>query len=463
MNESRALPGMALLSRVQAALGTAGASSRSSVSSKSTSRVARCPVDLPLLAVTCLLLTLGLVMVASASFDMSTRNYGNPLHLLIRHGIYLVMSLGAALAALSLPIRVWYRFNRTMLGLMALLLCLVLVPGVGREVNGSTRWISLGFFSLQGSEFVKLMMTVYIAGYLVRYREEITSSVFGFLRLLLILTLVVTLLLMQPDFGAAVVIVTAALGVIYLAGAPWRFFLPLLFLSVIMVGFIAYIEPYRLARLTAFTDPWGHQFDSGYQLTQALIAFGRGEWLGLGLGNSIQKLAYLPEAHNDFLYSIIAEELGFAGACLVIMLYAWLVLRCLTIGLQAKRKQMLFHTYLAWGIGLLLGIQALVNLGVNLGALPTKGLTLPLMSYGGNSLIASCMMIAVVLRAEFEIRESSEMQRTFWAKQASQPKEASTRKRNGAQPRVGKKGKGKVSGSKAQGAASAKSQAGGGK
>jgi cell division protein FtsW len=286
-----------------------------------------------------------------------------------------------------------------------LLLMIVLVPGIGKEVNGATRWVALGPFSLQGSEFVKLFMMIYMAGYLVRRKEEIETSLFGFVKPLVLLMLIVFLLLGQPDFGAAIVIITAAIGMIFLAGVPYRFFLPLVALCVSSVAIIATLQPYRLARLTAFADPWEYKFDSGYQLTQALIAFGRGEWIGLGLGNSIQKLFFLPEAHTDFLFSIVAEELGIIGAGLVIFLFAGLVLRGLAIGNTARRQELKFHAYLAYGLSLILGIQASINLGVNIGLLPTKGLTLPFMSYGGNSLIVSCMMVAVILRIDYETRQ----------------------------------------------------------
>ncbi len=364
-----------------------------------------CPVDLWLLGIVVALLMLGFVMVASASLEVSARTYADPFHLIIRHTMYLFIALGAAAVMLSVPVQVWQRLDVVFLGIAMALLVLVLVPGIGREVNGSTRWISLGPFSLQGSEFVKLFVAFYIAGYLVRRKEEIETSLSGFAKPLVVLTVIVMLLLGQPDFGASIVIISAAIGVIFLAGVPLRFFVPLVALCVSAVALLATLQPYRLARLTAFADPWQHQFDSGYQLTQALIAFGRGDWLGLGLGNSIQKLFFLPEAHTDFLFSIIAEELGMIGAAVVILLFGWLVLRSLAIGLKAKQSGLAFHCYLAYGLALLLGIQASVNLGVNLGVLPTKGLTLPFISYGGNSLIVSCMMVAVLLRIEFETRQ----------------------------------------------------------
>lgn len=364
-----------------------------------------CPVDSIVAGIAVFLLLYGLVMVGSASLEIGAKTYGNAFHLLNRHVAYLILSLVAGTVALSIPIGVWQKYDALFLGLALFLLVIVLIPGIGKEVNGSTRWIALGPFSLQGSEFVKLFILVYVAGYLVRRKDEIETSLSGFAKPLLVLTAIVLLLLGQPDFGAAIVIISAAIGVIYLAGVPHRFFVPLVALSVSAVALIATLQPYRLARLTAFADPWEHQYDSGYQLTQALIAFGRGEWLGLGLGNSIQKLFFLPEAHTDFIFSIIAEELGVVGAAIVILLFAWLVLRGLMIGQGAKSKGLDFHAYLAWGIALIIGLQASINLGVNLGVLPTKGLTLPLMSYGGNSLIASCMMIAILLRVEAETRQ----------------------------------------------------------
>lgn len=366
------------------------------------------PIDPIVAGIALFLLLYGLVMVGSASMEVGAKTYGNAFHLFTRHGFYVVLSGAAAVVAISVPVQVWQRWDAGLLGFAFLLLVIVLVPGIGKEVNGSTRWIALGPFSLQGSEFVKLFVMIYMAGYLVRRSEEIETSLSGFAKPLVVLTLIVLLLLGQPDFGAAIVIISAAIGMIFLAGVPYRFFLPLVALCVSAVALIATLQPYRLARLTAFADPWEHQFGSGYQLTQALIAFGRGEWLGLGLGNSIQKLFFLPEAHTDFLFSIIAEELGIVGAGLVIVMFAALVIRGLAIGNEAKNKQLMFHAYLAYGLALILGIQASVNLGVNLGILPTKGLTLPLMSYGGNSLIVSCMMIAILLRIDFEARQAPE-------------------------------------------------------
>ena len=363
------------------------------------------PIDPIVASIGLLLVIFGFVMVGSASLEVGAKNYGDAFHLLSRHGFYIVLAGGAGVLAIAVPISSWQKYDAVFLGLALLLLVAVLVPGIGKEVNGSTRWIAIGPFSLQGSEFVKLFVLFYIAGYLVRRKEEVESSLSGFAKPLLVLTFIVLLLLGQPDFGASIVIISAAIGMIFLAGIPYRFFLPLVMLCVSAVALIATLQPYRLARLTTFADPWEDQFDSGYQLTQALIAFGRGEWSGLGLGNSIQKLFFLPEAHTDFLFSIIAEELGVLGAGLVIVLFACLVIRGLVIGQRAVAKELLFHGYLAFGIALILGIQAMVNLGVNLGVFPTKGLTLPFMSYGGNSLIVCCMMLGVLLRIDYEVRQ----------------------------------------------------------
>ncbi len=364
------------------------------------------PLDTTVTGIAVFLLLYGFVMVGSASFEIAAKTYGNPFHLITRHTFYVMLSGMAAAVAICVPIKTWQKFDAALLVVSLLLLIAVLVPGIGREVNGSTRWISLGPFSLQGSEFVKLFVMVYMAGYLTRRKDEIETSLSGFAKPLVVLTVIVLLLLGQPDFGAAIVIISAAIGMIFLAGVPWRFFVPLVALCVSAVGLLATLQPYRLRRLTSFTDPWEHQFGSGYQLTQALIAFGRGEWLGLGLGNSIQKLFFLPEAHTDFLFSIIAEEMGVVGASIVVLLFAWLVIRGMTIGFVARKAGLMFEAYLAYGIALILGIQASVNLGVNLGVLPTKGLTLPLMSYGGNSLIVCCMMIAVLLRVDYETQQA---------------------------------------------------------
>lgn len=301
-----------------------------------------CPVDLWVAGAALFLLLYGLVMVGSASLEVSAKLYQNPFYLLSRHGVYIAIAIAAALSTLSVPIRVWQKLDVFLLVLSLALLTAVLVPGIGREVNGATRWISLGFFTLQGSEFAKLFVVIYIAGYLVRHKEEVATTLTGFARPLVLLMVIVLLLLGQPDFGAMIVIISACIGMIFLAGVPLRFFLPVVGVSALAVALIATLQPYRLARLTSFADPWEHQFDSGYQLTQALIAFGRGEWFGLGLGNSIQKLFYLPEAHTDFLFSIIAEEQGVLGAAVVILLFAWLVFKGFPLAGVHRKKKWIF-------------------------------------------------------------------------------------------------------------------------
>jgi cell division protein FtsW len=364
----------------------------------------RFPLDPVVFCAALMLILLGLTMVASASIEISARNYDNPFHFVSRHAVYLLISISMGALAVVTPMKFWHSLSLPLLFLGFGLLIAVLIPGVGREVNGSARWISLGLFTVQGSEFLKLFIVVYLAGYLVRVGVTEDTDWRSFLKPLAIVMALVFLLLAQPDFGASVVIMGAVIGVIFLAGAPFKYFMPLLAATVSAGLLLATLQPYRLARLTAFTNPWEHQYDGGYQLTQALIAFGRGDLFGLGLGNSIQKLFFLPEAHTDFLYSILAEELGLIGATVVITLFCILLLRALWVGKVAEEQGQHFHAYVAYGVGLMLGIQACINLGVNLGLLPTKGLTLPLMSYGGNSLIVSCLMIGIVLRIELECR-----------------------------------------------------------
>ena len=279
------------------------------------------PLDPYVAGIASLLLFAGVLLVGSASTEVAARTYGSSLYLLIKHVVYLCISLAVAAGALMVPIRAWQRLDMVLLLVSFVLLIAVLVPGIGHKVNGSTRWISLGFFTVQGSEFVKFFSAVYIAGYLVRRKEEVLTTVSAFVQPLVVLGLMVGLLLMQPDFGASVVIMAAMMGAIFLAGVPFSRFLPLIALVFVVTIVIAQWQPYRLERLTTFSNPWDHKFDSGYQLTQALIAFGRGEWFGLGMGNSIQKLFFLPEAHTDFLFSIVAEEYGVLGAVLFIFLF----------------------------------------------------------------------------------------------------------------------------------------------
>lgn len=341
------------------------------------------------------ILALGTVMVASASIAISQS-------LLIRHGVFLAAALAGLVLVLCVPLSWWQRGHRAA-WVAAVALCgLVLVPGIGLEVNGARRWIGLGAFSLQAAEAAKFLLLVYVAGYLHRFHGAVADDARALLRPLLMLALLCGLLLMQPDFGTAVVLAVTTAALLFVAGARLRHFLLIVTLGAVMVAVLAVAQPYRLERLITFVDPWQFAFGSGYQLTQALIAFGRGEVFGLGLGEGIQKLFYLPEAHNDFIFAVIAEELGLVGALTVLGLFAVLVLRILRLGRGALAAGDTFAGYLVYGIGLMLGVQCLINLGVNTGVLPTKGLTLPFVSYGGNSLVVSCAMLGLVLRAQIE-------------------------------------------------------------
>ena len=282
---------------------------------------------------------------------------------------------------------------------------IVLIPGIGKHVNGSARWLGAGPISIQVSEFMKLAMILYLASYLVRHREEVHERLIGFIKPLLILIIICILLLKEPDFGAATVILATSLGMMFLAGARLGQFMGLLVLSLTAFSILAISSPYRLQRLTSFLNPWANPFDSGYQLTQSLIAFGRGNWFGVGLGESIQKLFYLPEAHTDFVFAILTEELGLLGALFLIATYALLTIRIFMIGRRAQELQYDFAAYVAYGIGLWISLQVLINFGVNTGLLPTKGLTLPFMSYGGSSLLISCVAISILIRIDYENRK----------------------------------------------------------
>ncbi len=350
------------------------------------------------------ILLLGLVMVASASITISASNYGDPLRLFWRQGIYLIAATGGLLLVTRLPISIWRHFGPWLLFSSTLLLVLVLIPGMGREVNGSLRWISLGVVNLQPSEFVKIFAVVYLSGYLVRRKDHVQNHMSGFFKPVLLMAVIAVLLLAEPDYGATVVLFATTLGMLFLAGVPFLGFSIWLLAIVIVFAAMMVASPYRLERLLTFVNPWADPFGSGFQLTQALIAIGRGEWFGVGLGQSVQKLHYLPEAHTDFLFAVIAEELGLMGSATVISLFGFLTWRAFSIGGRALKAKYPFSAYLAYGIGLLIGMQAFVNIGVNLGLLPTKGLTLPLMSYGGSSLLANGLAVGLLLRVDAELR-----------------------------------------------------------
>jgi cell division protein FtsW len=310
-----------------------------------------------------------------------------------------------ALFAFELPTRVWQRAAPFLFLFGAGLLVIVLIPGVGREVNGSQRWLSLYVFNLQPSELMKLFAVLYAADYTVRKAAYMHSLRKGFLPLFIVMLMVGGLLLREPDFGAFAVITAIAMGILFLGGVNWKPFAGLIVLLVIGFVLLIWLSPYRMQRVVGFMDPWADPFGKGYQLSHALIAFGRGEWLGVGLGASVEKLFYLPEAHTDFLLAVIAEELGFAGVMLVIALFVVIVMRAFAIARQAAVLERSFAALVAHGIGLWLGVQALINMGVNMGVLPTKGLTLPLLSFGGSGIAANCIALAVLLRVDWENRQ----------------------------------------------------------
>lgn len=363
----------------------------------------RTKIDPWLLGPVVTLIAIGLVMVASSSMPYAQDHMaGNPNHFLLRHCIYLVIALTASLLVLQLDTRFWQHYGPHLLLLGLVLLIAVLL--VGREVNGSKRWIGIGPLTMQPAELMKFFVVTYLAGYLVRRSDELQTQIRGFMKPLMLIGLIVGFLLLQPDFGSSAVIVATALAMLFLAGARLWQFISLSALVSLVMAVVVWLEPYRMKRLTSFLDPWAEQFGSGYQLVQSLIAFGRGDWAGAGLGNSVQKLSYLPEAHTDFVFAVFAEEFGFIGVLIVIALFAIVFVKSLSIGHRALKLEQYFAAYLCYGFGFWLSLQALINIGVASGSLPTKGLTLPFISYGGNSLIVNCMAIAIVMRVDFEIR-----------------------------------------------------------
>lgn len=366
----------------------------------------RFDMDMPLLVAALCLLGLGLVMVSSASMEVAAGQLGNPLFYMIRQLVYVLIGFAALIFVLSVPIRLWEQFRFPLLFIGIALLIAVLIPGIGREVNGSWRWIAVGPINIQPSELAKLFAVVFLAGYLVHRQEEVKEGWFGFIKPFMVLSPMALLLIAEPDFGATVVLMGAAVGMLFLGGVGMFRFI-LLFGSIAILGAVLIvIEPYRLQRLTSFLSPWEDPFGTGYQLTQALIAFGRGEWLGLGLGNSIQKQFYLPEAHTDFVFAVLAEELGLLGALSAFGLLVFLGVRSLYIGLWAERAGRLFAAYLAYGLAIMWIGQILINVGVNVGLLPTKGLTLPFLSYGGSSLVVCCVSLGILLRIDWERRQA---------------------------------------------------------
>jgi cell division protein FtsW len=370
--------------------------------------------DVSLAWCTLLLLAFGLVMVYSASIAMaeaSSHTGYRAWYFLVRHAVFVALGLLAAFFAFQVPVKVWRRVAVWFFAIGAVLLVLVLVPGIGKAVNGSRRWISLLVVNIQPSEFMKLAAVLYAASYAVRkaaflHAEQPLRQTLlrGFAPLSAVMVLIGGLLLLEPDFGAFVVILAIAFGILFVGGLDWRLFLGLAILLPVALAAILIAAPYRAQRLTNFLDPWSDPLHKGYQLSHSLIAFGRGEWLGVGLGSSVEKLLYLPEAHTDFLLAVVAEELGFAGVAAVIALFAWLLFRAYAIGRQAARLERPFAALVAHGIGVWIGVQTFINMGVNMGVLPTKGLTLPLLSFGGSGIVANCIAIAILLRIDYENR-----------------------------------------------------------
>jgi cell division protein FtsW len=365
------------------------------------------PLDYWLLGAALTLLCFGLLMVASASMTVSDRLTGSPFFYIQRHLFAMLLGLTAAFLMFRLSMQQWQHWGPLLVFVGFILLFMLLIPGIGKTVNGATRWIPLGVFNLQGSEFMKLFMVLYIAGYLVRRQDEVTQSFWGFAKPMLLLVVASYLILLEPDFGTTVVMFATAVGMLFLGGVVLYQFAILIGLAGIAGGLLVFFSPYRWERVTTFLNPWDDPYNTDFQLSQALIAFGRGEFSGVGLGNGIQKQFYLPEAHTDFIMAVVGEEFGLLGTLGVILLFAFIVWRAFQIGARAEQREERFSAYVAYGLGLWLAMQTFINIGVNVGMLPTKGLTLPFMSYGGNSIIVACLGIALLLRIDHEGRVSN--------------------------------------------------------
>ncbi|UGA54353.1 cell division protein FtsW [Vibrio sp. VB16] len=362
--------------------------------------------DRQLVWISLCLMLVGLVMVTSASFPISTRLTEQPFHFMLRHGVFLCLALSVSAVVLQIPLEKWLRYSTLLLSASIVLLVIVLIAG--KSVNGASRWISLGIFNLQPAEVAKLSLFIFMAGYFVRKGDEIRRTFFsGFMKPLIIFGVLAVLLLGQPDLGTVVVMLVTLFAMLFIAGAKLWQFIALMMVGIGGVALLIFIEPYRMRRVTSFWDPWDDPFGSGYQLTQSLMAFGRGNWFGQGLGNSVQKLEYLPEAHTDFVFAVIAEELGFVGVTIILILIFALVVKAILIGKKALEANEQFGGYLAFGIGVWFAFQSMVNVGASAGIVPTKGLTLPLISYGGSSLIIMSIAVSILLRIDHECRLSA--------------------------------------------------------
>jgi cell division protein FtsW len=364
-------------------------------------------VDAPSLAALIALMVLGTVMVSSASISLADRDMGEPLYFLLRQLGALAIGCIAAVIVMLIPTELWFRMNWLLLLGAIVLLVSVFVPGLGHTVNGSTRWLDLGPITLQPSEPARICLTLYLASYVVRHQRDMGASLLGFLKPMLVVALACWLLLRQPDFGAAVVLTATSFGILFIGGARLRDFVLCLLAAGGGLAALAITSPYRLQRLLAFLDPWADPYASGFQLTQSLIAVGRGDWFGVGLGDSVQKLFYLPEAHTDFVFAVLAEELGFVGVTVTVLLFGVIVYRAITLGPKAAALGMPFHGLVSTGLALTIGLQAFINMGVNIGLLPTKGLTLPLISYGRTSAVITLITLGLLLRIQHEVQQAA--------------------------------------------------------
>ncbi|MFN8754428.1 MAG: putative lipid II flippase FtsW [Burkholderiales bacterium] len=374
----------------------------------------RTTIDMTLLWCVVLMLAIGFVMVYSASIAMSEAEKMTgyrSTYFMMRHAIYLTIGVVGALIVFQIPMQLWQRAAPLLFMAGGLLLVLVLIPGIGREVNGSRRWINLGFMTMQPSEVMKLLTVLYAADYTVRKAAFMDDFKKGFLPMFSVMVFMAALLLRQPDFGALVVVTAIAMSILFLGGLNWRVFAGLLVLLAIAFTVLIISSPYRLQRILGFMDPWADPFGKGYQLSHSLIAFGRGEWFGVGLGASVEKLFYLPEAHTDFLMAVIGEELGLIGVTVVLVLFATFIYRAFMVGREAMLREKYFAALVAQGIGIWLSVQAFINMGVNMGLLPTKGLTLPFLSFGGTGILVNCAAVAILLRIDYENRALSNGQR----------------------------------------------------
>jgi len=365
--------------------------------------------DYNLIWVSLILLGIGLVMVYSSSVDIAAAsklsNYQSYYYLL-RQSIFIFLGFSVGYICFLIPIYFWQRMAPFFFVIGLILLILVLIPGIGREVNGSQRWISLGFTNFQPSEAVKLFTIMYASDYVLRKSKQMRTIMKGFLPMLAVIVLTGFLLLLEPDFGALAVITLIAMGILFLGGLTYKIFFSLIIFAPVSIYFLITSSPYRMERIVGFLDPWSDPFGKGYQLTHSLIAFGRGEFFGVGLGGSVEKLQYLPEAHTDFILAVLGEEFGFLGVTIVICLFAYLVLRMFGIAKESIQNKKHFSALMAQGVGLWFALQGIINMGVNVGLFPTKGLTLPLLSYGGSGILMNMIAIAIVLKIDYENRKN---------------------------------------------------------